>query len=206
MAEAKALERNQINFTVLARAISIASTPGITGGLFLAYALYALSPTAEIFLKSLFIVFFFSIFLPAVFTFYLLKKEKIGNFHIKERRERTIPFAFALISSTGSLLIIKYLGINHELIKMLIIFYLMALGFVAITSWRYKISGHIFIFFSSVLSLSFFLGREFAYLLLLAIPIAWARVYTKEHTWGEVLGAVGYSLVSFIFFTLLINT
>ncbi len=206
MVETKALERSKaLDLHLLARYISIITTPAIVGSLMLFDTLHRFSPSTEIFLETLAIVFFFSIFLPVFFTLYLLKKERIGNFHIQERRERTVPFSFALVSSTGSLLAIKYLGASPEMTKMLLIFYLMSLGFVAITSWRYKISGHMFIFCSSIFLLISFVDMRYVYLLPLAVPIAWSRVYLREHTRGEILGAIGYSIISFFTFMLLIN-
>jgi len=188
-----------------AKVISIMSTPAIVGTLLLMYTFYEFSATIEIFFKSLGAVFFFSVFLPILFTFYLMKKNKVKNFHMIEREERKMPFGFALVSSAVSLLAIKYLNANLELTRIVLTLYLMALGFVTITFLKYKISGHTFIFSSAIFILVSFLDLRFIYLLPLVIPIGWARVYLKEHTIGEVVGAVGYSIISFIIFSILIN-
>lgn len=203
MAETKKIEDN--DYHKFAKIISIISTPAITGSFLLIYMVYNFSPTLDIMFKTLLIVSFFSIILPVFFTVFLLRKDKIKNFHIRERKERAVPFAFALVSSAGSLLAIKYFATNSELIRMVLILYLMALGYVAITLLRFKISGHIFIFSSALLVLAFYTDLRFIYLFPLTILIGWSRVYLKEHTIGEVVGAVGYSIISFVIFSILIN-
>lgn len=189
-----------------AKVISIISTPAIVGTLLLIYTFYEFSESTEIFFKSLGAVFFFSVFLPVLFTFYLMQKNKVKNFHMIEREERKMPFGFALVASVVSLLAIKYLNSNLELTRMIMTLYLMALGFVTITFLKYKISGHTFIFSSAIFILVSFLDLRFIYLFPLVILIGWARVYLKEHSLGEVLGGVGYALISFIVFSILFSS
>ena len=198
-------KKEGFDYNRFAKIISFAFTPAITGSFLLLYMVYTFSPTLEVMFKTLLIVSFFSIILPVCFTFFLLKNNKIKNFHIRERKERAVPFAFALLSSAGSLLAIKYFATNPELVRMVLILYLMALGYVAITLLRFKISGHIFIFSAAILVLSFYVDLRFIYLLPLSILIGWSRVYLKEHTLGEVIGAAVYSMISFMVFSLLIN-
>lgn len=203
MAEKEKTEEQ--DYRKLAKTISFVFTPAITGSLLLVYMLYEFSPTIDAMIKTLLLVFLFSIILPVFFTYFLLKEGKIKNFHIKERKERAVPFAFALISSSVSLLAIKYFTTNPELTRMVLVLYLMALGYVAITLLRFKISGHIFIFTSAIIVITAFSDLRFIYLLPLAGVIGWARVALKEHTIGEVAGGFAYAIMSFIIFSLLIN-
>jgi|GEM_PF-1474987 len=191
--------------TKVAETISFISTPAIVGTFFLVYALYNFSPDINSFFKSFLLVFTFSVGIPLFATFYLLKKQKIGNFHIKNRKERVVPFAIAMILSTLSLLIMKYLNENPELLRMMIILYLMALGYVAITFLKFKISGHVFILTSALIVLTAFLDLRFIYFVPLIAVVGWARVHLKEHSIGEIVGAFAYTIISFLAFSLLIN-
>lgn len=204
MKKDKGLE-TESNHEKLAKTISFVFTPAIAGTFILLYSIYVFSPTREIFYKSFAAVFFFSIVLPVVFTLYLVRKKKIANFHIKERKERAIPFAFALVSSAFSLLAIKYIGANPELTRMFLILYLMGLGYAAITLLKFKISGHTFVSTSAMVVLTAFSDLRFIYLLPLIALIGWARVSLKEHTVGETIGGAIYAIISFILFSLLIS-
>ncbi|RJO59968.1 hypothetical protein C4544_06375 [candidate division WS5 bacterium] len=192
-------------YLALAQTITLITTPAIVGSLTLFYTLYYFSPSLEIFYKTFFSVLVLSIIMPVLFIFFLMKKGHIGNFHMKERKDRVLPFGFTLISGIISLLIIKYLENDPELLKMFLIFFLMALGYSVITFLKFKPSGHVFVFASAVLALAFFIDTRFAYSLILIAPIGWARVYMKEHTLGEVAGAGIYALFSFWAFSMLIS-
>lgn len=190
-------------YTKTAKILTFIFSPVFMGSLFLFYSLWILSPSTEMFSKAFVAILFFSILLPVIFTIYLIKKEKIKNFHLKIRKERTLPFAFAMLTSTISLIIIKYLGVNPEFLRLVLTVYLMALGYVIINLLKFKISAHVFVFFSSVLVLTFFIDLRFVYLAPLVLPIGWARVQLDEHTVGEVAGGVAYSIFSFIIFSFL---
>ncbi len=190
-------------YTFLAHAVTYATTPAIVGGFLLFYTLYIFSPNEKLFLETFGAICFFSIIMPVLFTFYLMRKEKVGNFHMKEREERTIPFAFAMAVSAISLLAVKLLGTNHEFFRIVLTFYLMGLGYVIINILRFKLSGHIFVFTASLLILTFFVDVRFVFLAPLIILIGWSRGRLKEHTFGEVAGSLAYSLVSFIIFSFL---
>lgn len=188
-----------------AKMITTISTPAIVGGALLFYALYELSPNVEIFLKTFFSVLTLSIILPVLFIFYLMKKGKVGNFHLKEREDRALPFGFTLIAGTISLVLVRYFGNDPMLIRMFLTFFLMALGYSVITFLKYKISGHVFIFSSAIFILVSFIDLRFIYLLPLVIPIGWARVYQDDHTTKEVVGGFVYALISFLAFSVLFS-
>ncbi len=201
MSEGKNSNKNI--YAVFAHAITYVTSPAIVGGFLLFYTLYIFSPNERLFLETFGAIFFFSIILPVLFTFYLMRKEKVGNFHMKEREERTMPFAFAMIASAISLLAVKLLGVNHEFFRIVITFYLMGLGYVVINILRFKISGHIFVSTASLLILTFFVDVRFVFLAPLIILIGWSRGKLKEHSFGEVAGSLAYSLISFIIFSFL---
>lgn len=202
MSEEKSGKKKRL---ALAKTITLITTPAIVGGLTLFYALYYFSPNLEVFYKTFFSVFLLSIIFPVLFIFFLMKKGHIGNFHMKEREDRVLPFGFILLSGIISLLIVRYFESNPELLKMFLIFFLMALGYSVITFLKFKPSGHVFVYVSAILALAFFIEINIIYFLILVVPIGWARVYTKEHTLGEIAGAGIYALVSFIFFSLFLG-
>lgn len=193
-------------YSRLAKAITLVTTPAIVGGVLLFYTLYILSPTTEIFYKTFLSVLFLSVILPVAFIFLLMKKGKIANFHMKEREDRVLPFGFTLISGTFSILVVRYLNNDPMIVRMFLIFFLMALGYSVITFLKFKISGHTFVFTSAMLLLVIFLDIRFIFLLPLVFLIGWSRVYLEEHTLGEVVSGAVYGVVSFVIFSLLINS
>lgn len=200
------MDRLKLENLSFARVLSVLTTPAIVGSLILLYALYSLSPSTEIFLKSFALVFVLSILIPIFFIFYLVKLKKIGNFHIKNRKERRLPFIFVLIMSALSLLAVKYMGVGQELLRMLLIFYLMGLGYTVITLLKTKISGHVFVFTAGILLLTSYIDLRFVFLLPLAGVIGWSRVHLEQHSLGEVAGGFAYAIISFFVFSLLINS
>lgn len=192
-------------YSEAAKIITIISTPAIIGGGLLFYALYELSPSVEIFLKTFISVLVLSVILPVLFILLLMKKGKVSNFHLKEREERVLPFGFTLIAGTISLVLVRYFGNDPMLIRMFLTFFLMALGYSVITFLKYKISGHTFVFTSAILILVAFLDLRFIYLLPLVIPIGWARVYQDDHSTKEVVGGFIYALISFLAFSVLFS-
>ncbi|MDO8507800.1 MAG: hypothetical protein Q7S53_04530 [bacterium] len=189
----------------LAKAITLITTPAIVGGIFLLYTLYTLSPTTEVFYKTFLSVLFLSVILPILFIFFLMKIGKVSNFHMKERKDRVLPFGFTLVSGVASLLVVKSLESDPMIIRMFLIFLIMALGYSVITFLKFKLSGHTFVFTSAILILVSYIDLRFIFLLPFVFAIAWARVYQKEHTIGEVAGGFAYAIVSFIIFSTLIN-
>ncbi|MEK7447718.1 MAG: phosphatase PAP2 family protein [Patescibacteria group bacterium] len=192
-------------YSKLAKVITLVTTPAVVGGVLLFYAVYMFSPTTEIFYKTFLSVLFLSVVLPVAFIFLLMKKGKIGNFHMKEREDRILPFGFTLMSGTFSILVVRYLNNDPVLVRMFLVFFLMALGYSVITFLKFKISGHTFVFTSAMIILIIFLDLRFIFLLPLVFLIGWARVYLEEHTLGEVVGGAAYAITSFILFSLLIN-
>lgn len=193
-------------YSRLAKVITLLTTPAVVGGVLLFYAVYMFSPTTEIFYKTFLSVLFLSVVLPVAFIFLLMKKGKIGNFHMKERKDRILPFGFTLISGTFSILVVRYLNNDPVLVRMFLVFFLMALGYSVITFLKFKISGHTFVFTSAMLILIIFLDLRFIFLLPLVFLIGWSRVYLEEHTLGEVVGGAIYAVISFVIFSLLINS
>ena len=116
----------------LAQFITFASTHAIVGTATLFYLVYIFSPSFEDFIKIFFTALFITIIIPIVYIVYLLKKEKIQNFHMKEHKERIFPFIVMFISGGFSLFIIKHLGASPEIIRLGTIFLLMSAGYVEI--------------------------------------------------------------------------
>lgn len=126
-------------YSKLAKVITLVTTPAVVGGVLLFYAVYMFSPTTEIFYKTFLSVLFLSVVLPVAFIFLLMKKGKIGNFHMKEREDRILPFGFTLMSGTFSILVVRYLNNDPVLVRMFLVFFLMALGYSVITFLKFKI-------------------------------------------------------------------
>lgn len=194
-----------MNKEKIAKTITDISSPAVVGAIFLVYAFHQLSTSNEMFLKIIFTILALVIVAPVLFTFFLLKKGIISNFHLKIKKERLDPLLFAMVSGLAAVLCVRYLGGTGEINKIMIIFYVMALGFSFITL-KYKISGHAFVFTSAVVMAATFLGESrFFFLLVLLFPIGWSRLYLKEHTLNEFLLGTGYALVSFSLLNIILS-
>lgn len=196
----------ETKYLSFAKAVTFATTPAIIGAMILLYTLYIFSPSTEVFYKTFLSVALLSIVLPVLAIIYLVKKGHIGNFHMKDRDDRVLPFGLTLACGVISLLIIKHFQTNPMLIRMFLTFFLMALGYSVITFLKFKLSGHTFVFTSGILLLVFFHEPRFIYLLPLVLLIGWARTYLDEHTRKEVVGGFVYAIASFLVFSILISS
>jgi len=192
-----------MNKEKFAKIITVISTPFLVWAFFFGYLFYYYSADTDIFLKTLFLGLFFIILLPAAFILRLYLKGKLTNLHIKVRKQRLVPFIFSLFSVMVFITSIRLLRVNPELFSIVIIYFLMAVGFVMVTL-KYKLSGHAFAFVSSVIILSTYIDQRFIFLLPLVLVIAWSRIRLNEHTPKEVLAGTLYAIVSFYLLRLFI--
>ena len=139
-------------------------------------------------------VFFFLMVLPPMaFLVWAVQTKKISNWDVGDRKQRVKALGLFLIFQVLNVVLTWIYG-NVYLLHLMIFFLLWFLGFYLITLF-WKISGHSGLTaLGAVLIIQWF-GPAW-WPVLLAIPlVSWARVVRRDHTVGQVVGGVGYSIV-----------
>ncbi len=143
------------------------------------------------------VIFFLGIILPpTLLRFWAVKTKKI-NWDVTERRKRPKILLLLFLFGLWNLLLVRYFG-NIFLFRLFVLYQAWLTGF-GLLSLRYKLSGHAG---ASVLAAYFFIQwfGPFGWPLAFLIPlIGWARIKSREHTLGQVLVGIGYSIVMVIF-------
>lgn len=157
----------------------------------LAVTLFRTGMTKEqimILLLSLAIV---DVAVPILVFLRLLKKGTISDIDVSVRSERHLLFGFLLVVATASTALSYFLGNN--LFFVLNLSGLILVLTIFLTTFYFKISGHMMLNASSIFALNFLFDFTFVWLFLLLPLVGIARIYLKKHTLAEVLtgGVVG---------------
>jgi len=144
---------------------------------------------------------FFFIIAIALFVFYGVWKGYFSNFDISKREERKPLFIFLSIMTAIYFNIVILFG-GHPVLIVAVLGFSIGILLTAVVNSFIKASIHVAIFTACVLSIAILYGENYLYGIL-AIPlVAWSRVYTKRHTFSEVIvgGAIGsvFTLITFV--------
>ncbi|GIG59878.1 hypothetical protein Lfu02_42500 [Longispora fulva] len=118
-----------------------------------------------------------------------------GDHHIGDRRQRTVPLLFAMLSVLLGVLALHFLGAPREdvAIGAVMLAVLLVTGVVNALWW--KLSAHTAVAAGSVAVLVLLFGAA----LLVAVPVvaavAWSRVRLRDHTTAQVLAGIGLGAV-----------
>lgn len=128
---------------------------------------------------------------PIIVFLRLLVKGTISDIDVSIRSERHFLFGFLLVVATASTALSYFLGNN--LFFVLHLSGLILVLTIFLTTFYFKISGHMMLNASSIFVLNFLLGFHLWWLFLLVPLVGFARIYLKKHTLAEVLtgGVVG---------------
>ena len=128
---------------------------------------------------------------PILVFLRLMKKGTISDIDVSIRSERHYLFGFLLVVATASTALSYFLGNN--LFFILHLSGLILVLTIFLTTFYFKISGHMMLNASSIFALNFLLGFHLWWLFLLVPLVGFARIYLKKHTLSEVLagGTVG---------------
>lgn len=133
--------------------------------------------------------------LPIFYYFYALKKKKISDWEITERRERYSIYLLSLICGGVALWLLQISG-SQYLLNAALIFYLLAV-FVTLINFFWKICIHAAGITAGALTLNLFFGQT-AFLYLLIPLVIWSRWEEKKHTPIQIFaGATLGFLVAF---------
>lgn len=129
---------------------------------------------------------FLVIGLPTLYVYWLLRKGKISDFHMRSREERMKPMYFTIAACILAWIILNLFDVRYELRLFAGIGILLTSLLTVITKF-WKISIHA----TSVGGLSTFLVALFGWsfgLVLLAIPlVTWARMRTNNHSFKQLM-------------------
>lgn len=131
------------------------------------------------------LLFLFLIVIPFGFLYILVKRKKIGDWDIRNRKERFKILPVFLISTFSILILSKYLG-TPLFFHLFMILWIVAFVGSVITFW-WKISLHLMLNTAAVIIINFLFGWNLPILYLLIPIIGWARYYHKHHTILQII-------------------
>lgn len=148
---------------------------------------------------SVSVVFFFTVFLPALIIVFLRRQKKISNFNISDRKERTTPFLYVFYCYMLCAIVLLSSQLESSFISVFIIGSAIAIRFLTTISVWWKISAHLTgigglcgTIFGSCLWINVVPLNLFVLCTLLAGILAYSRISLKEHTLAQTIG--GFSL------------
>ena len=132
----------------------------------------------------------FGCILPLVMVYSLLKLEIIKDFYARDRDTRFIPFLWTTLFYLLGTLILIFVSAPPTVTALMACYFVNGIVFLIITL-KWKISIHASGITGPFTALIYMLGVVMLPLLLVVIPVAWARVELKAHTIMQVaVGAV----------------
>jgi len=134
----------------------------------------------------------FTMIIPAITTFILIKSGTVSDLYIKDRKERTWPYIITFVSYLVCIRFFIWIGIGKWVV-LIASGTTLTLMLIAIINLWWKISAHMsgmgglcgsifaaaFIFHSNPIWL-------FTSIILLSGVVAWSRLELKAHTLGQV--------------------
>lgn len=132
-----------------------------------------------------------------IYAVYIWKKERRIDIDMTHREDRIVPLLLSCLGALfGSYLIQTRI---HNSTLLLIGYVLVAmLALLTIVTFVWKISLHTATLTGAVSLLVIFRGPEFAWLYLLILPVAWARLTLKQHTKAQLTaGAIVGAVITF---------
>lgn len=161
---------------------------------------------------------FFYLLIPLSLGFYLLRKKRIASLDLPSRKARNPLYAYSIISALAACLCFAFTPeLNHPLLMMITIVYLINLmiGFLINLRWKMSVhtaalasSGAIFLYSYYLSSSSPLLATEILSLtiLLVLLPLMiWARYRLRIHSLPELFGGVVTGFLLTIVELLLLN-
>ena len=116
---------------------------------------------------------------------------------VSDRRRRPKFYSYAILSYLAGALISHVLGV--KILTIIHLAYFFVTLSVVIINFKTKISAHASGIAGPVTYVVFFLGLSYAFLYLILIPVAWARIKLKAHTIRQItLGTIVAVIVTFL--------
>jgi membrane-associated phospholipid phosphatase len=174
-----------------ARALSGVTSPYITVPIFIMLCglRYVSDPVTALLYGAVLIV--STVVVPLVYVVILMRRGVVGSIHVPDRAARLGPLASAAAGAALGLAIIWALGAPTEVLRLAAMLVALALALLAATIVL-KVSGHATAWSAGSVVLAVLYGWWALALLVVVVPIAWARHALGRHTPLELLAGVAY--------------
>ncbi len=134
--------------------------------------------------------------LPVAYVVWLVKSGRASDFHLPERRDRTVPFLLALATAVCAFALLVYFGapavflapVATALAETLLLF---------LITLVWQISIHSATTAGLVTFAAIAIGGPAVSFLLLVPLVMWARIYLGRHTMAQSLGGVCLGVLIF---------
>jgi hypothetical protein len=147
----------------------------------------------------------FGAVLPLSSTYYLVRKGIIPDIYASDRSTRTEPFLWAMASYLMGVTALLWYGAPFVVTALMACYFVNAIVMLCITLY-WKISIHMVGVMGPLTALMFELGTKIAPLMLLLLPVAWARLELKAHNKKQVAaGAVLSSILTWVQMAFYVN-
>lgn len=181
--------------TVAANFVSTLFSPALT----VSYGAVLISSSMERPLILLWTFFFMVLFVlpPTMYILYLMKKKKVADFHMSIRKERIRPLCVIFVYTLFSIFLYGHVAGGPTELVVMGLSGLVAVGFVALISFYWKVSGHCAAVGGlMVVALHFHDNLVFA--LPIVLLVAWSRIRLGCHSFSQTLA--GFALGFAVFF------
>jgi hypothetical protein len=142
----------------------------------------------------------FSSVIPFLYIVSQVRRRRLTDHHVRERRQRPVPLLVAIVSVLVGLALLVVLGAPRELAALVAAG---AVGLVVCTlvTLFWKLSIHVGVAAGTVVVLVTMFGPALLVLALLVALVGWARVAVSAHRPAEVLvgGLIGTAVAATVF-------
>ncbi len=145
---------------------------------------YTVQPSLHI--QMLAIIFLFDVILPGIFLATSMKKGKMTDWDVTNRKEREGAYLFTTVSHLVSVIIMFFIG-QVLLGKMLLVLWTIIASFMIINHY-WKISVHAGVNALLVVFMNSLYGwKIFGWMSVILILVLWSRVKIRKHTTTQVM-------------------
>lgn len=185
---------------MLAEVISWAFFPPLVATVFFIFLIFWYSDDFSQGLNWIITIAPFLIFIPLIFFTISLKLGWISDVDLSNRKERPAFLAVFITSLMVATVILYLIHVPEKLLVYTLSGLIVTITTAFITLF-WKISYHTTVTTSAISAIVILGGLRFAWLLFLIVPVAWARVALKKHTfWQVVFGAAVSFLITYLVF------
>jgi membrane-associated phospholipid phosphatase len=129
---------------------------------------------------------FFGTIIPLAMLHELSARGRISDFYVSERKQRTIPFACAILSYLAGGMTLTYLR-APPIVTALMLCYAGNTAIMMLITLRWKISVHASGVAGPIIVLIYGLGSWAAIFLAVLFPVGWARIRLNAHSPKQIL-------------------
>lgn len=186
---------------MLAEVVSWAFFPPLVATVFFIFLIFWYSQDFSQGLRWMIAMSPFLIFIPLIFFAVSLKLGWISDIDLSNREERPAFLAVFITSLLVATVVLYWIGVPQKIFVYALSGLVVTVTTALITLF-WKISYHTTVATSVISAIVILGGLRFSWLFLLIVPVAWARIILKKHTFWQVLfGAVVAFLITYCVFS-----